>query len=220
MRILIIEDEKHIAEPVKMYLEQHGFAVDFVQDGKEGYQQAQIVEYDCVVLDLNLPGMDGVQICQNLRQQENNVPVIMLTARTLQKNKIEGLESGADDYLTKPFHMKELLLRIQTLIKRNGKVQNEIIQIGDLEIDTAARALTRAGVNISLNNKEFGILEYLARNQGRVVSQEELLEHVWNDEIDPFSETVKTNIKTLRQKIDPSKSIIMTKRGQGYIIVN
>lgn len=218
MRILIIEDEQDLATPVQLYFQKQNFVVDYAADGKEGYQLASINNYDCIILDLNLPFMDGLQVCQKLREQEVFTPILMLTARRGTAQTISGFEHGADDYLTKPFSMKELLLRVNALIRRNSSHNGNQLNLGELEINPAAHGVTLGKKHIDLNNKEFSTLEYLARHQGRVVSQEELLEHVWGEDVDPFTQTVKTTIKTLRQKVDPHKTLIKTIRGQGYII--
>ncbi|HEC65678.1 MAG TPA: response regulator transcription factor [bacterium] len=218
MRLLIVEDEKRIALPLKKALEKKGYAVDYAEDGKKGLSLAQINEYDCLILDLNLPEIDGIEIAKKLRSEDNDVPILMLTARSQQVDKLEGLGVGADDYLTKPFHFEELLLRIKALIKRNSRIKNERLKIKNLELDIAGKGVRVGDRSVDLNLKEFGILEYLLRNKGKIVSQEELLEHVWDREVDTFTQTVKTNIKTLRKKIDPEKKIIRTVRGAGYII--
>lgn len=223
MRIAIIEDEIAIAEAVQTYLEMNNFVVDIFTDGAEGEQGLEINEYDCLVLDLNLPGKDGLSIAQDLREQGSKLPIIMLTAKTRHEDKITGFSNGTDDYLTKPFQMEELLWRIKALIKRASKENNAEIVLGDLVLNSDSQSVTQRQQNskeeqISLNRKEFGILEYLARNRGRIISQEELIEHVWGDTIDMFTQTVKTNVKTLRQKIDPDKKLIQTVRGAGYVI--
>ncbi len=218
MRILIIEDETGIVIPLKAGLERRNFAVDVEEEGTSGLRTAQLNAYDCILLDLNLPGMDGLEIAQKLREKGNNTPILMLTARDLQKDIWSGFESGADDYLTKPFDFVELVYRINALIKRNHQQKSDIIEIEDIEIDTAAIKVTKAKKEISLNKKEYGILEYLARKKGTMVSSEELLEHVWDANIDSFSQTVRTNMKTLRKKVDPTKTIIKTIKGYGYII--
>ena len=218
MRLLIVEDENLISEALKTALEKRGYAVDLAFDGKEGLEKAEINSYDCVVLDLNLPEIDGIEVARRLRNSNNNVPILMLTARNYHKNMLEGFEAGTDDYLTKPFDFKELLYRIQALIKRSKVIKNTLLRYDKLILDPAGFKLTMNGEHIILNTKEFGILEYLLRNIGKVVSQEELLEHVWNEEIDTFSQTVRTNIKTLRKKIDPEKTIIKTFKGKGYVI--
>ncbi len=217
MRLLLIEDEKKIGLPLKKALERHLYAVDYFTNGQEGYDEAGINEYDCIILDLNLPGMDGMEVAKNLRDDGNLTPILMLTARTEQEDIIEGFENGADDYLRKPFHFQELLHRINSLIKRNSPQKGETLSIKEIEINTTLKKAYNKGKEIKLNAKEYGILEYLLRNKNRVVSQEELLEHVWDREIDSFTQTIRTNVKTLRQKVDPSKKFIKTVKGSGYI---
>lgn len=218
MRILIIEDENQIAEPVIKALERRSYAVDYAKDGQEGYDMAGLNDYDCIILDLNLPEMDGIEVAQKLRKEGIFTPILMLTARTRQQDIWEGFENGTDDYMTKPFDLKELILRIQALVKRNSKNQEEILEHKDLSLNPKTLEVMIEKKIVELNNKEFGILEYLLRNKGNVVSTESLLEHVWDQEIDMFTQTVRTNIKTLRKKIDPNKTIITTIRGKGYVI--
>jgi two-component system, OmpR family, response regulator len=218
MRLLIVEDENTIAEPLKKALEKRNFSVDIANDGVTGYKKATINNYDCIILDLNLPGMDGIEVAKRLKVEHNRTPILMVTARTMRQNVYEGFEAGTDDYLTKPFDFKELLYRLEALIKRAATVDDTIIKFAGLSVDTRALKVRVRGRDIPLNAKEYGILEYLLRNKGKVVSQEELLEHVWNEEIDSFTQTVRTNIKTLRRKIDPDKTIIKTYKGKGYVI--
>ena len=218
MKILIIEDEPSIAAPIQRILERRAYAVDYVEDGRSGYEMAKINEYDCILLDLNLPEMDGLEVAKMLRKDKISTPILMLTARTTQQDKWEGFESGTDDYLTKPFDIKELLLRIKALVRRNSKNEGTTLSVEDLTLDLDSLLVTKGSEEITLNNKEFGILEYLLRNKGKVVSTEELLEHVWNSDVDSFTQAIRTHIKTLRQKIDPNKKIILTKRGVGYVI--
>jgi len=218
MKLLIIEDEKKISEPLKEALVDNGYIVDCVEDGLSGFELAKNSSYDCIILDLNLPGMDGIEVAKKLRDESNTTPILMLTARIGQEKIIEGFESGADDYMIKPFHFKELLLRIQALIKRNSLNKANWLEIGKIKIDSIRRKVFIGEKEIKLNTKEFGILEYLLRNAGRPVSQEEILEHVWGDEIDFFTQTVRTNIKTLRKKIDPEKKFLKTIKGSGYLI--
>lgn len=218
MRLLIIEDEDEIATPLIDTFKDQGFAVDYAADGQKGHNLATINEYDCIILDLNLPKMDGLTLAQKLRSQTINTPILMLTARDAKKDIWNGFETGTDDYLTKPFDLKELILRVQALVKRHSKNQNQVLQKFDLTLNPLSHLVTKAGKVVELNNKEFGILEYLLRNQGQIVSSEQLLEHVWDREIDIFTQTVRTNIKTLRQKIDPKKILIKTLRGAGYVI--
>lgn len=218
MRLLIIEDEETIALPLKKALEKKGYAVDYENNGKSGLNTALINEYDCILLDLNLPEMDGIKIAQKLKEEKISTPILMLTARSQQFEKVEGFKAGTDDYVTKPFHFEELLLRIQALIRLTGKEKSVVLEHNNIKLKPESAEVIVSDTSISLNNKEFGILEYLLRNKGRIVSQEELLEHVWDREIDTFTQTVKTNIKTLRKKVDPDKTIIKTIRGKGYIV--
>jgi DNA-binding response OmpR family regulator len=218
MRILIIEDEKKILAPLQKGLENRGYAVDTAVDGEKGYELAAVNSYDVILLDLNLPKMGGIELAKRLREEENTTPILMLTARSTQQEILEGFESGTDDYLTKPFDFKELCYRIEALIKRNNRNNAETLEAYEISLDPKARKITLDDKPVQLNNKEFGILEYLMRNIGKVVSQEELLEHVWDREVDIFTQTVRTNIKTLRKKVDPDKQIIKTIRGAGYVI--
>lgn len=218
MRLLIIEDESDIALPLKSGLEAQGFAVDYAEDGATGLEEAQVNEYDCILLDLNLPGIDGVELCDRLRKESNHTPIIMVTARSQQYDKLTGFETGADDYVTKPFDFAELIARIRAVIKRNSRNQEEALAFGDWALSPDKNTVSNDQQNIDLSNKETGVLEYLIRNRGRIVSAEEILEHVWDRETDPFSDTVKTHIKTLRQKVDPEKQLIRTVRGKGYIV--
>lgn len=223
MRIIIIEDEKDLAMPLKKSLETAGFAVDYTEDGQKGLELTQSNDYDCILLDLNLPEIDGLSLARQLRATKNTTPIIMLTARSQLYNKIEGFDHGADDYITKPFALKELLARIRAVIKRNSMNKQEILTFGEYELIPSQNKVLSHKANsphteISLSNKETGILEYLLRNKGTIVSTEKILEHVWDREIDTFTDTVKTHIKTLRKKIDPEKNILKTIRRKGYVI--
>ena len=218
MRLLLIEDEKDIAEPLQIGLKKKGFAIDWDDTGSKGYKSAQIDDYDCIILDLNLPDMDGIQIAKKLREQKIFTPILILTARAEQEDVLTGFESGTDDYLTKPFDFQELVYRINSLIKRSSLSKDSVVKINGLHIDLEKLRVFKNNKPIDLNSKEIGILQYLVRNRGKVVSQEELLEHVWDREIDTLSQTIRTNVKTLRQKIDPEKKIIKNIRGQGYVV--
>jgi len=221
VKILIVEDEVTLSGIIKRFLEKHSFQVDQAFDGRSGLSKATINEYDCIVLDINLPGKDGFTIAKDLRTRSIFTPIIMLTAKDTLEDKIVGFESGADDYLTKPFSIKELLLRIKALIKRNSSNKETQLVINNWTLDQNSNQLINI-VNhktIPVTNKEIGILEYLIRKRGKPVSAEELLEHVWDREVNIFTSTVKTHIKVLRQKIDPDKKIIITVRGRGYKIV-
>jgi len=218
MRLLLVEDELAIAQPLKIALEKKQFAVDIAITGKEGFDKARFVAYDCIILDLNLPEMDGLEVAKRLREKDIRTPILMLTARTSQENIYEGFESGTDDYLPKPFDFKELLYRIQALIQRNAATPDTTLSHKDISIDTRGLKVMYKNAEVKLTAKEYGIVEYLLRHKGRVISQEELLEHVWNESIDELSQTVRTTIKTLRKKIDPDKTLIETFKGKGYVI--
>jgi DNA-binding response OmpR family regulator len=220
MRLLIVEDEKALVKPVKKFLEKKGFAVDAVYDGKEAIQYAKETQYDCILLDLNLPEIDGISVSNILRKDGITTPIIMVTARSQTYNKLEGFDSGADDYVTKPFDLNELVARINAVIKRSSRNSEEILGFGEYEVHVESNKVidTKKGEEIILSNKETGVLEYLLRNKGVIVSTEDILEHVWDREVDMFTDTVKTHIKTIRQKIDPKKEHIKTVRGKGYIL--
>jgi len=219
MRILIIEDEVDIADTLKIYLEKQGFAVDVKYDGNTGFSALRLNQYDCCILDLNLPGKDGMEIIHDIREVGNIVPVIMLTARSQIYDKLDGFRHGADDYITKPFHLAEVLARIEAVIRRFSDNKNHSLYLEDYEIIPTQNRVIKDSRNIKLSTKEMRLLEYLIRNKNRIISAEELLEHVWDDSVDMFSDTVKTHIKTLRKKIDPNKNIIKTVKGKGYGIL-
>lgn len=218
MRLLLVEDEADLARPLKKALEKQGYAVDWFDDGEKGYRNAKINQYDCCLLDLNLPSMDGVEIARKLREEGSDMPIIMLTARSQMYDKMEGFHVGTDDYITKPFHLPEVFARVKAVIKRSSENKDQKLMLGEYEVMVERNMLKSDTGEITLSNKEMGILEYLLRNSGRVVSAEEILEHVWDREVDMFSDTVKTHMKTLRKKMDPEKTIIKTIKGKGYVI--
>lgn len=218
MRILLVEDEFAIAQPLINGLKENGFAVDYAKDGGIGYSMAYENQYDCIVLDLNLPVLDGIDLLKKLRDHDIVTPILILSARSAQYQILEGFKNGTDDYLTKPFDFMELQYRINAIIKRNSFNKSEILEAGNIKLEINSHSVRVDNSEIKLNNKEYGILLYLLRNKGKVISQEELLEHVWDKEVDLFTQTVRTNIKTLRQKIDPTKSIIINIKGCGYKI--
>jgi DNA-binding response OmpR family regulator len=219
MHILIIEDEVDIADTLKIYLERQGYAVDVKYDGESGFSALKINEYDCCILDLNLPNKDGIQIIQEIRALGKTVPVIMVTARSQIYDKLEGFKLGTDDYITKPFHLAEVKARIDAVIRRFSENKHITLKLGDYEIIPHQNRVMRGDMIIELSTKEMRLLEYLIRNYNRIISAEELLEHVWDDSVDAFSDTVKTHIKTLRKKIDPTKKLIKTVKGKGYGIL-
>lgn len=216
MRILIIEDEHKIANSIKKGFEQETWAADVAYDGEEGYDLASSEEYDVIVLDLMLPKMDGVEICKKLRSEENNTPILMLTAKGSVNDRVEGLDSGADDYLVKPFAFEELLARIRALVRRPKEAKSSVLKVADLTLDTNSFEVKRGQKSIELSRKEFALLEYLMRNAGRVVSKENIIAHVWNYEADILPNTVEVFVGYLRDKI--GEGIIKTVRGFGYKI--
>lgn len=220
MKILYVEDETRIGKYVKKGLEKQGFAVDWSEDGKSAKDNFISNTYDCIVLDLNLPDLDGFELAKYFKNNNPETPVIMLTARVSQEEINNGFVTGTDDYLVKPFDFTELVLRINALIRRSSKniSEDNNIKIGNLVFNKIERVVKLGETLVELNNKELGILEYLLHNRGRTISQEELIEHVWDREVNIFTDTVRTNIKTLRKKIDSGKKIIQTYKGRGYVI--
>ena len=218
MRILLVEDDTAIARSLKEGLEDEAYAVDVANDGSEGYRTAAADEYDVIILDIMLPGMNGYEVCRALRNDDNKTPILMLTARDAERDIVEGLDTGADDYLAKPFSFDVLLARIRALLRRpNGKLE-EILQVGDLKLDPSSKKVTRASQEISLTAKEYGVLEYLMRNKGKVLSKEQIISHVWDFDADVLPNNVELFIMFLRRKIDkPFKSkLIHTVSGFGY----
>lgn len=220
MRILIVEDEKDLAAIIKQGLEEEGYVVDVAHDGEEGLYMAETYPIDVMVLDVMLPLMDGLTVLSNLRKKGVQTPAILLTARDALIDKIKGLDTGADDYLTKPFVFEELLARIRSLMRRKGTVKEAVIRIADLEIDTASHQVRRAGKSIALSAKEYSLLEFLAYRKGAVVSRTDIIEHIYNEDADMDSNVVDVYINYLRNKIDKefSGKLIHTVRGAGYIL--
>jgi heavy metal response regulator len=219
MRILVVEDEKRIADFLSRGLESAGYAVDVAHDGARALDLAHAAEYDLAILDLGLPDMDGLTVLQKIRNRKTNPPVLILSARGAVDERVKGLETGADDYLVKPFAFVELLARVRVLLRR-GQPTPERLQVGDLTLDCIRRKVTRAGENIELAPKEFSILEYLMRNRGRPLSRTMIVEHVWDMDYDGLTNIVDVYIRHLRSKIDdrwPQK-MIQTVRGIGYLL--
>ncbi|MFT4639165.1 MAG: two-component system OmpR family response regulator [Verrucomicrobiales bacterium] len=220
VRILVVEDQAQIASFVQKGLEEQGMVVDLCHDGDEGYSLATTVPYDAIVLDIMLPGRDGLSILRNLREQKNNVPVLLLTARDSLNERVEGLNLGADDYLTKPFYVEELTARLHTIVRRtNGQALN-LLKVGDLHVDLIKREVIRAEDRIDLTAREFELLEYLMRTPGRVFTRIQICEHVWDYHFDPQTNLVDVYIKRLRKKLDQpyETKLIQTVRGVGYRI--
>jgi len=223
MQILIIEDEVRLAESVKRGLEQSGFSVVMIHDGQAGLEEIEInhMEYDAIILDLNLPNKNGLQICQEVRTQDIKTPIIMLTARDTVEEKVAGLNSGADDYLVKPFSFAELLARIKSLLRRPASICYTKLQAGSLIIDPTNKRVWRIDHEVTLTGREFSLLEYLVRNKGRIVPREELLSHVWDQSFDPSSNVIDVHITNLKKKLSggaTNDQIIKTVRGVGYRI--
>jgi DNA-binding response OmpR family regulator len=214
MKILVVEDEHLIAQSLKKGLEQEKFVVDVAFTGTEGYDLASSEEYDIILLDLMLPGIDGVTICQKLRQNNNHTPILILTAKSQTEDKVNGLNCGADDYLTKPFSFEELLARIRALVRRPKDVVSSIIQIDKLSLDTINFKVTINKKEIKLSAREFSLLEYLMRNVNVTLSKEKIISRLWNYDEEVLPNTVEVYIRNLRQKI--GKNYIETLRGFGY----
>lgn len=219
MRLLLIEDEAAIACRTQESLEEARYTVDWARDGVEALALAQEQEYAAIILDLMLPGIDGWEVCETLRRRRNATPILMLTARGALEDRIRGFDVGADDYLSKPFDLSELRVRVRALIRRSAVHRTRLIRIDDMEIDVEARRVSRAGREVSLTAREYALLEALARNEGRVLSREYIQERVWNDD-ESYSNTIAVRIRQLRQKVDDGASVrlIHTVYGQGYAL--
>ena len=218
MRLLIVEDEHLIANSLKKGLEQERFAVDVAYDGTEGYDLAATEDYDVIILDLMLPGIDGLTICRQLREKKIHTPILILTARGQLQDKVAGLDTGADDYLTKPFSFEELLARVRALVRRPKQLTDSVLTAHDLKLDTKQFTVERKNKKIFLSAKEFALLEFLMRNPNKVLPKEQIITHVWNYDADVLPNTVEVYIKNLRNKIGPD--LITTRRGFGYLIKN
>ena len=225
MRILIIEDDKHISDNIREFLEQNTFSVDNALDGAGWYQQAKSsTPYDCIILDRMLPGMEGAEICKALRNMGMRTPILMLTAKDTIDAKIEWLDSGADDYVVKPFSLRELLSRINALIRRNYDNLSDgmELRVSDLSLDMKNKRVTRGGREIPLSRKHFQLLEFLMRNKGRILSKSEIEEHIWDRNADLWSDVVRSHIQILRSKVDRDfdQKLIRTIHSMGYMITD
>lgn len=220
MRILITEDEKELAQALARGLRKQGYAADIAYDGEEALVLAEVNDYDLIILDLNLPKIDGVEVCRRIRASGSPTGILMLTARSSLDDRVNGLDQGADDYLVKPFHFPELLARVRAILRREGEPRHTILRSGDLVLDPNVQKAYFRREEIRLTTKEFAVLEYLMRNVGRIVSQEELLEHVWNEDANLFTQTVKVHIKNIRKKLSAvgAHDLITTVKGRGYML--
>jgi len=220
MRILVIEDEKKVASFIKKGLEEEYFAADIAVDGKEGLNMATTEEYDAIIMDIMLPFIDGISLLKEIRKRQIVTPVLMLTVKDSLKDKVEGLDAGADDYLTKPFAFEELIARIRALLRRNETTKSSKLKVGDLVLDLQSHKVIRDNQEIVLTPKEYAILEYLMRNSNKVVSRTKLIEHVYEYHFDPETNIIDVYINKVRSKVDTNfaSPLIHTIRGIGYII--
>jgi len=220
MRILVVEDEPVAAAVLAKGLREHTYAVDVAADGDDALEQVSVNDYDLVILDVLLPGINGLDLCRQLRDTGTTIPILMLTARGGLDQRVEGLDAGADDYLPKPYHFPELLARVRALLRRGPTLAAAVLTVEDLTIDTRARRVERGGHPIQLTSKEYALLEYLVRRQGDVVGRADIAEHVWDDSFDPMSNLIEVYIQRLRRKIDDGHKpkLIHTRRGAGYVL--
>ncbi len=222
MRILLVEDEKKIANFVKRGLKEDGYAVDVALDGEKGYYLATVNagEYDLMIFDVVIPKLDGIALCRKLRGDGVNTPILMLTGKDSVDDKVAGLDSGADDYLTKPFAFEELLARIRAILRKKGAQAPTKLEVGDLELDLLTHKVKRAGKEIVLTTKEYALLEFLMRNSGNIVTRTMISEHVWDINFDTFTNVIDVYINYLRKKIDGNakNKMIHTIRGRGYVL--
>lgn len=222
MKILVVDDEKRIAKSIKQGLEMDGYAVDVEHDGEDGYNAARADDYDLIILDVMMPIMDGLEVAKKLRADGNKTPILMLTAKDQNKDIVEGLDSGADDYLPKPFSFEVLGARVRALLRRPQDVLDDVLTVRDLELDVVNHTTKRTGKDIKLSSKEFAILEYLLRNKNQILSKQNIMTHVWDFDADILPNNVEVFINYLRNKIDKpfagTEPIIQTVRGFGYIV--
>lgn len=220
MRILVVEDDPDMARFIARGLGEQSYAIDVAATGEAALEYATTASYDAIVLDAMIPPPDGFEVCRRLRADSVDVAILMLTARDSLADRVEGLDSGADDYLVKPFEFAELLARLRAVMRRRGARQYPVLEVGDLRLDTRSHRVTRGGFELLLTTKEYGLLEFLASNAGRVIGREEIAEHVWNDEFDPFSNLIEVYIGRLRRIVDRegATKLIHTIRGSGYIL--
>ena len=220
MRLLVVEDEKKVSSFIKKGLEEEGYAVDAAHDGEEGLYMALDNVHDLIILDIQLPKMDGLQVLQEIRRQKVKTPVLLLTVRATIEDKVLGLDSGADDYLTKPFAFQELVARLRALLRRRTEAESTVLKIADLVLDPARRTVLRGEEKIDLSPREFSLLDYFMRNPGRVLTRTMITEHVWDYDFDTDTNVIDVYVNYLRKKIDSNRDpgLIQTVRGVGYVL--
>jgi len=221
MRILVVEDDRKVADFIQRGLEQEGYAVDILNEGMSAGSQARTVDYDAVVLDVMLPGRSGFDVLRDIRARKTSLPVIILTAKDTLDDRVAGLDSGADDYMVKPFALAELSARLRAVLRR-GALRENVLRVADLEVDTVSRIVRRAGRRVDLKPKEYALLEYLMRNSGRPLTKSLIIEHVWDIHFQSVSNVVEVHINALRNKIDRGfeTPLIHTVRGVGYVLTD
>jgi heavy metal response regulator len=220
MRLLVVEDEKKVASFIKKGLEEEGYAVDLASDGKTGLMMGLDGVHNLIILDVNLPRMDGLSVLQQLRKKKVTTPVLLLTVRAAIEDKVLGLDTGADDYLTKPFSFQELLARVRALLRRRTEAEPPLLRVADITLDPARRLVFRGQEKIELTTKEFALLGYFMRNPGRVLTRTMIAEHVWDYDFDPMTNVIDVYVNYLRKKIDSGREakLIHTVRGAGYVL--
>jgi len=216
MKILIIEDDPEISQLLRNNLKKANFTVEIAADGERGSFLARVNKYELIILDYNLPKMDGLAVCQEIRNEDQETPIIMLSVRSEIKDKLKLFQAGVDDYLAKPFSFSELLARIQAILRRPQKRKEEILKVKNIELNLSTNIVKQAGKEVYLGNKEFALLNYLIERPGRIISREMIREEVWGDNCDPFSNTIETHILKLRRKLDKNSKLITTIPGRGY----
>lgn len=216
MKILIIEDDPEISQLLRNNLKKANFTVEIATDGERGSFLARVNKYELIILDYNLPKMDGLAVCQEIRNEDQETPIIMLSVRSEIKDKLKLFQAGVDDYLAKPFSFSELLARIQAILRRPQKRKDEILKVKNIELNLSTNIVKQGGREVYLGNKEFALLNYLIERPGRIISREMIREEVWGDNCDPFSNTIETHILKLRRKLDKNSKLITTIPGRGY----
>jgi two-component system copper resistance phosphate regulon response regulator CusR len=220
VRLLLVEDDSRVAHVLAKGLREQSYAVDVAEDGERAIYFTSVNDYDVIILDVMLPRKDGHAVCRELRATGSLVPILMLTARGAVDDRVSGLDSGADDYLTKPFDFKELLARLRALLRRSAVFRPTVVQVGDVVLNTASHKVERNGRSVSLTAKEYALLEFLVLNEGRIVGRQQIAEHVWDENFDPFSNVIDVYIKRLRAKLEDQSAtrLIHTRRGEGYLL--